>query len=220
MATGAMLHLYAAADIHGRRNRLDRLCRAVADCRPDVVVLAGDVTGWLAPKRTRDRLAGLPVPVLTVFGNADPPWARRVLSNTPGIVPMDLREASVCGEHIVGVSGTVPLPFATRIRWIGEGRAMEKLSALVRPKTILVAHPPPRGVVDRVLGRWHAGCGSIAKVVRTTPPSLMLCGHIHEAGGIGRLGSTQVVNCTLGNGGAGALITFEKGRVLSVDWLE
>jgi Icc-related predicted phosphoesterase len=219
MAPEAKLHLYAAADIHGKRNRIDRLSRTVAECRPDVVVLAGDIAGWVTPDRTGGRLAALPVPVLVVFGNGDPPWCRRALSGLPGIIPMDLGEASVCGEHIVGVSGTVPLPFASRTRWIGEDKAMEKLASLVRPETILVAHPPPRGVVDTVFGKWHAGCGSLAEVVRTTSPALVLCGHIHESAGSTTIGRTVVVNCTMGSGGAGALINFEKGAVLSVELL-
>jgi Icc-related predicted phosphoesterase len=97
---------------------------------------------------------------------------------------------------------------------------MEKLASLMRPETILVSHPPPRGVVDTVLGKWHAGCGSLAEVVRAASPALVLCGHIHESAGSATIGTTVVVNCTMGSGGAGALMNFEKGRVLSVELLE
>jgi Icc-related predicted phosphoesterase len=48
---------------------------------------------------------------------------------------------------------------------------------------------------------------------------VMVCGHIHEAAGVERLGDTLVVNCALGPDRLGAQIVREDGREPSVKML-
>lgn len=67
---------------------------------------------------------------------------------------------------------------------------------------ILLCHQPPYGVLDKVgfkgapkhwLGK-HAGSKVILDYIRKKHPKYVLCGHIHEAEGIKKVGKTKVYN--------------------------
>ena len=76
---------------------------------------------------------------------------------------------------------------------------------------ILLAHVPPRGMgLDRTFSGAHAGSSAVRKFVEERRPALVLCGHIHEARGIEKLGPTTVVNCGHGGVGQYALVEAEQ----------
>ncbi|MCU0449145.1 MAG: metallophosphatase domain-containing protein [Bernardetiaceae bacterium] len=63
---------------------------------------------------------------------------------------------------------------------------------------ILITHGPPQGVLDLTLDGQAVGCADLREVVQKINPGLHLFGHIHEAWGQQRLGSTLFVNaCVL-----------------------
>jgi uncharacterized protein len=78
--------------------------------------------------------------------------------------------------------------------------------------SILIAHPPPRGTLDEVLGKFHAGCSGLTDIVHKCGPLLLICGHIHERPGSAFAGNTLVVNCSMGMKGKGALIKMDKEK--------
>ena len=60
----------------------------------------------------------------------------------------------------------------------------------------VLAHVPPRGLsVDRVFFGRHVGSKALRAFVDERAPSLVVCGHIHEARGVARIGPTAIVNC-------------------------
>ncbi len=80
---------------------------------------------------------------------------------------------------------------------------------------ILLAHVPPHGTsLDRTHSGVHAGSVALRKFVEARRPALVLCGHVHEARGIERLGPSMVVNC--GRGGAGEYALVEADREVQV----
>lgn len=87
-----------------------------------------------------------------------------------------------------------------------------RLARLVDRETVLVAHPPPRGTLDEAFGRCHAGSAALRDLVLRCEPAVLLCGHIHERRGTAQLGSTLVVNCSVGRRGDGALVTVVAGE--------
>ncbi|MDJ0720853.1 MAG: metallophosphoesterase [Desulfobacterales bacterium] len=201
--------IYAAADLHGRPDRFDLVARQAA--RPDIglVVLAGDLVHYARGHAGLERLMTLPKPLLAVRGNTDP---RRIAKLSPagrGIDFLDLERRRFDGLTIVGIGGTLPIPFRSRLGW-SEHRRLECLAGLVDNRTIIVAHPPPYGVRDRVAGRWHAGSRGLRRWVEQIAPAVLICGHIHEAAGVGWIGPTLVVNCALGKKGRGAIIRYDR----------
>jgi Icc-related predicted phosphoesterase len=129
-----------------------------------------------------------------------------------------LKEQKMNGVKFVGVSGTIPLPFNSRIGW-REKKIINTLAALVDNDAVLVVHSPPRGVLDEAFGRFHAGCRRLYQLIVQRQSRLVLCGHIHECPGIAIIGQTTVVNCNIARTGRGAVVDFEPDGPLRVKML-
>ncbi len=202
------MRIYAVADIHARQRRLDCISANVNRLSPDLVVVAGDLTSYRASPFVVRHLAKLPVPVFAIRGNTDRKLIGRQISRSAGISSDDMPPTHHTAFNIVGLNGTVPLPFRSRIA-LRENRLLRAIAPLVSPKTILVAHTPPWGILDEVMGKFHAGSKNLFEFIRCKEPRMVLCGHIHERPGVKQLGKTCVVNCTLGHGSQGAFIRFQ-----------
>ena len=212
------LRIYAVADIHGREDRMARIRSVIAAERPDVLVAAGDITSYTGADRIIALLNDMPVPVLAVRGNTDLARVEDLFARHPNISPLNLTGIAVNGVPFAGLSGTIPVPFRSRIG-IMEAKKLAGLASLVTPGTVVVVHTPPRGILDEAFGRFHAGSKGLAKMVRDARPLAVICGHIHECPGVGRLGDSLVVNCNMGGGKGGALIDIEDGRRVTVRML-
>ena len=210
------MRIYAVADIHGRPERIRAVEEAVSSYGPDVMVLAGDITRLFDSGRsTLEQLGGLGVKTLAVCGNSDGRKTEALLGEN-GIESIHLRSFVMGGIPFTGVGGAVLIPFRTRIGWM-EKKTGEILENLVDENTILVAHPPPWGLLDQMGGNFSAGSRLIRSVVDKKSPRIVLCGHIHERSGRLIHGNTLVVNCSIGKSGSGAIVEIDsKGGSPSV----
>ena len=202
------MRMYAAADIHGRLERLAAIDAQVAEHRPDVLILAGDLSRRMQPEALAKPLGGLQRPVFFIRGNSDSRRLERSLGQTSDLHNLHLRRKTVNGIGFVGVGGTLPLPLHSRLGW-SDGNLVAQLGDLLQPGDVLIAHPPPYGTRDRVLGRFHAGSRAVKRIVERCSPALVICGHIHEQAGVEALGKTMVVNCAMGRSCSGALIHYD-----------
>jgi Icc-related predicted phosphoesterase len=84
-------------------------------------------------------------------------------------------------------------------RMDGESFLASKFAAIPDGTDIVVGHGPPHGHVDQV-GRAHVGSTAMTAALERVQPRLMVCGHIHEAYGRSRLGTTEVINASLVDG--------------------
>ena len=209
-AANGALRIYAVADLHGRPERLELVRKTVEELRPDAVVAAGDLSNYRRAGLTAAALGDLSAPVLAVRGNTDFPRLERYIAARPGVESLDRRRIELGGFGFVGLSGTIPVPFDSRVR-LWQKPLFQALAPLVDRETVLVAHPPPFGTLDGVFGRFHAGCRRLAVFVVERRPRALICGHIHESAGAAWLGETLVVNCSLGRSGRGALIEMTPG---------
>jgi Icc-related predicted phosphoesterase len=173
------MRILACADIHGHRERMERVRALVEEHRPDVVVLPGDLTH---AGRGEDvlQLLDLATPVLAVPGNMDGPTAASRIR----------QRGRLDGPDPVTIGGVT----------FGGPRCAS-------PCDVLVTHEPPWGVQDALPSGRHIGSRSVREQMQRLRPRLLLCGHVHEAAGITRVEGTVVVNCTMGDGvTAGALV--------------
>ena len=200
--------IYAAADIHGHPRRIRHLRRQIAVHRPDILLLAGDISGFRHPEAMLHELNRLGLPVLLIRGNSDPRHLARLLPSFPRLRSIHLAAARFGDVEIVGIGGTLPLPFHSRLG-LKETDAVTRVCTILRAGSVLVAHPPPYGVRDQVLGRFHAGSRAVRRLVDSRSPALVVCGHIHEQAGAAALGDTIVVNCAMGRASDGALIRYD-----------
>jgi uncharacterized protein len=207
-----LFRIYAVADIHGNADRLAVLEKNVTELKPDLVIIPGDITGLFSRNQTLKRLGALDVETMAVRGNSDFFMLDRIFASF-GIIPLHLAQIQKEGLKIVGISGALPLPFHTRIRF--NEKALEKnLMDIVDTRTILVAHPPPFGLRDEVLGIMHAGSRLIRNVIDRRQPKMVLCGHIHERAGQSTAGQTTVVNCSFSKFYSGVLIEFDPNGLI------
>ena len=199
------MKIYAAADIHARRDRLASVRETFMRTRADVFVAAGDLFNYRLCAGVIRGLQELPGPVIAVRGNSDPKHAMRLLAAAPNLICLHRQPAVTKGIEFFGIGGTIPLPFRSRLA-AREASLMASVNALVGSKTVLVAHPPPYGACDLAFQRFHVGSRRLRQLVLRRKPRLLICGHVHEQAGACLMGETLVVNCSIGRRGAGALI--------------
>jgi len=210
--------IYAVADIHGRKSRLERIRSAAAAARPDLVVIAGDITGF---GNQDDFLAGLDslnLPILAVPGNTDSAELEKDLEKYPNILSIQLRKEVIDGVSFIGLGGTLSVPFVEKLR-PKDNRGLDALAEDLGDEDILVTHTPPWGILDRGFASLHGGSRWLRELLERRHPRLLICGHIHEDRGAATVERTTVVNCSMGRKGAGALIKAKKGGGMEIAFL-
>ena len=212
------MHIYAVADIHGKPEKIALVREKTEALNPDALIVAGDITNYFNSTDVVDQLNHMPVPVLAIRGNTDLEKVDHLLNDYPNTSSLHLNEQKIKGQKFVGVSGTIPVPFSSRIG-LREKSIINTLEALVDDSSVLVVHSPPRGVLDEAFGRFHAGCRRLYQLVVQCQPRLVLCGHIHERPGIATIGQTTVVNCNIARTGRGAIVEFDPEGSLEVKML-
>ena len=202
------MRIYAVADIHGKPGKIALVREKTEDLKPDALVVAGDITNYFNSVDVIEQFDHMPAPVLAIRGNTDLSRVDRLLDGYPNTTSLHLREHKIKGVGFVGVSGTIPVPFGSRIRLRQKG-IFDILTALIKEDSVLVVHSPPRGILDEVFGKFHAGCRRLYHLVLHRQPRLVLCGHIHERPGIASIGQTTVVNCCVSRTARGAMVDFD-----------
>ena len=212
------MRIYAVADIHGQFDKIELIKNHTSQLNPDVIVVAGDITNYIGSTRILTLLNEIPVPVLVVRGNTDLPGIENLFEYFSNISPLHLKRVTIDRTPFVGVSGCIPIPFSSRI-CLNQAQIFEKLKPMIKNNSVLVAHPPPRGTLDEVLSKFHAGCQGLKEVIKMCQPRLMISGHIHESSGSSFIGRTVVVNCAMGKNHAGAVIELDNKNHLTVEIL-
>jgi uncharacterized protein len=213
------MKLVAVADIHGAHDRLDEILSREGGA--DVIIVAGDVTTKGTPLQVEEAVAALRkhgATIVAVAGNMDPRHCEENLRNLG--VSINASAITVGDAGFFGVSASPVTPFHTPYE-IPEDeiarRAEEGWRSLppVRWK-VFVPHSPPKGTeIDRTFTGLHAGSTAVRLFVERNAPDLLICGHIHEARGVDRLGNTTLVNCGPAGHGHYAVITL--GDEITVD---
>ena len=192
------MRMVCVTDLHGDPQALDRI---LADAGPaDVVLLGGDITSFGTPNTAEflvRRAMESCLHVLAVAGNCDSAAIDERLASLG--VSLFGRGVIIQGAGLYGVSAMPP--------WTGTmyelseddiAAALETgRSRLTQPRhEVVLSHTPPRGtLLDRTRRGEHVGSVAVRQFIEHIQPALVLCGHIHEARGIDRLGATTIVNC-------------------------
>jgi hypothetical protein len=223
------MRIYAVADIHGKTKYIETLSRVSREFKPDVIVIAGDITGYFRWQSTIDQLdkIGQPgeksrPPVLCIRGNSDFKRMEPSLAKTKNLILLGTSPHRVQGVPFMGTNGCIPLPFASRV-CLGENQRFKTLLPHMDKNTILVVHPPPRGICDKVGNRFSAGSQNLLDFIKTTHPAMVLCGHIHEQAGmdfVPGIPDTLVVNCAMNKDHHGVIIDLQKDTRPRVNFLQ
>ena len=217
-----MTKILAISDVHGEEN--ENLYTYLNNNDIDLVLILGDITNFgpldFVPTFI-NKVADCGVDVIAIPGNCDP----------AGICN-SINEASFClhnniiayGDAILfGYGGSNPTPFDTP----GEiddlkiyGDVYELLANYdyvynenVPKVKILVTHAPPFNTeADLIENGDHVGSQGILKSIHEFEPQINLCGHVHEAKSLSKIGNvTDVANPGMLKDNGAVLIDVKDG---------
>ena len=209
------MRIYAVADIHGKKDLIEKIREIGQKESPDLMILAGDMTQYGFPLKTLVQLEKISIPVFAVRGNSDLKYVETLIKHRGKIRLLNQDPVEYQGKQFLGLNGTLPLPLVSK-SCLNEPRRLRQIENLMTPDTILVAHPPPRGICDKVGNRFSAGSFCLRRFIENHPPLMVVCGHIHEQAGYGYLKNTVVVNCAANKTFTGAIIDCKKDMPLNI----
>ncbi len=214
------------ADLHDRIDMLGKLKGIDAD----LIVFCGDLHNGGSKETARPAafsLASLGPPVLIVPGNMDHRDVVPDLWNEAGLQMLHCSSYRRAELGFLGVGGMVardPRRLGDPARYYHhDGDVYETLASAYQDiidarVKIIIVHQPPRGAQDTLYNGESSGSVSLRRFVEEYRPDLLLCGHIHEARGMGLLGATRIVNVGELRRGCGAII--EIGDDIVISWIQ
>jgi Icc-related predicted phosphoesterase len=197
-----MLKILVIADVHGEIEMLSKFLRKFDKKNFDLVLCPGDFTDMFntpegfsqtdVAELVLQKLLSLGRPVLCIPGNHEPHEILEMFDEYS--VNLHAKSRKFNGFEIIGFGGATT-PFNTKFE-PSEEEIKESLSRIRTPqktKTILLTHCPPYGTkVDKTETGEHVGSHAIRKFIENRKPILAISAHIHEAGGIDRIGETAI----------------------------
>ena len=194
------LRILAASDFHGSIEASEKTARRARSASVDVLIVCGDITHFGSGKdaeRILTPLIELKLPILYVLGNCDP--AQLAEAQIRGAINLHGHCHSINDVSFVGIGGSPASPFYSWFE-LSEKQIANMLDLAVEHCStnkwnVVVSHSPPRDTsVDQAFSKVHAGSIGLREFIVKRKPSIVFCGHIHEARGIDHIGDTIVVN--------------------------
>ena len=186
--------ILAVGDLHGDAKTSKKLARQAKKENVDLVILAGDITGWTETENIIKPFKDEKKQVLLIPGNWDSIGSIEFLANIYGMKNIhgySIRHGKI---GIFGAGGAEgPGPGAISERELM--KTLEKAYNGIRgiEKKIMVTHMHPSGSKSEFSG--VAGSKAITEAIKKFKPDILLHSHIHEGGGIEEMiGDTIVVN--------------------------
>ncbi len=189
------LRILAAADIHGDSRLAMKLAEKAEHEKVDLVVLCGDVTGWVESKNIIKPFKDKNKKVLIVPGNWDSFATADFLAEIYGV--KNIHGYAVKYENVgfFGAGGAEASPGPSRVSERELFATLEKAHSGLKgiEKKIMVTHMHPSGSISEVSG--FKGSKAVTEAIKKFKPDILLHGHIHEVGGVEQfIGKTRVIN--------------------------
>ncbi|MFH1290531.1 MAG: metallophosphoesterase [Nanoarchaeota archaeon] len=189
------MRILAAADLHGNSRKFKELAEQAERENVDLVVLCGDILGWVETKNIIKPFKDKNKRVLILPGNWDSFATVDFLAELYGV--RNIHGYSVKYDNIgfFGAGGAPGSPGEGKITERELMRSLEKAHKGLEgiEKKIRVTHMHPQGSKSEFSG--FDGSKEVRRAVEKFKPDLLLHGHIHEAGGMEeKIGRTTVIN--------------------------
>ncbi len=207
-------------DIHEEISKFSRIPELIA---ADGVIITGDITNAGGVKQAEKVLESINEKTSVIYaqiGNMDrgevTGWLEEKGWNIHGRV-MEIAP----GVALLGAGASTFTPFGTPSEFpesyfssiLEEGWKTARNYKLV----VLVSHNPPKDTAcDMLPNGIHVGSTAVREFIVENQPDICLCGHIHEARAIDRLGRTVVANAGTLNY-SGYMVLRLNGKKLSVE---
>lgn len=190
------LKILAASDTHGDAKIVKKLAEKAEREKVDLVVLAGDITGFSETKNIIKPFKDRRQKVLIIPGNWDSFATIDFLANLYGVKNIHGYSAVYKNIGFFGAGGAEDLPFFPGA--ISEREMFKTLEKAHRglkgiEKKIMITHMHPSKSKSEFSG--IPGSKAITKAVKKFKPDILLHGHIEEAEGIeDKIENTRVIN--------------------------
>lgn len=192
------MRILAISDVHNEVKIARKLKYVIEERKPDVIVVAGDFTSFGPASAASEILDTLTCgnpdrPVFAVAGNGDNNEVRNVLERRG--VNLHNRSAKVDRVGFVGFSGpsSIQLGGLMVLNYDPVGETMKDIDKC--EGRVVISHIPPANTkVDALFTGHHVGSDFLRDMIEEKQPDVVICGHIHEARGMDRIGKTIVVN--------------------------
>lgn len=209
------MKILAISDVHNEVKKARRLKYVIEERKPDVIVVAGDLTSF-GPASTASEILDTLMggkndrPVFAVAGNGDNHEVRNLLEKRG--VNLHNKSAKVDKIGFVGFSGPSSLQLGG-LMILNYDPVGEKFNDIDRcEKKVIISHIPPANTkVDALFTGHHVGSDFLRDMIEEKQPDVVICGHIHEARGVDRIGRTMVVNPGAVCESYAAMIEFDEG---------
>ncbi len=188
--------IFALADIHGELDRLDLVCERAKREKPDMILVAGDLTRF-GPREDAEtvinRLAATNAKVLAIPGNGDTEDVTGFLDEAGINLDKQSHRHGDVGLVGMGMPTSMVLGGMLLTQYATLDDAMDEVMDC--DTTIFVSHMPPAGTkTDMIFTEEHVGSNFVKSFAEEKQPELLICGHIHESRAIDHIGNTLVVN--------------------------
>ncbi|WP_297981976.1 metallophosphoesterase [uncultured Methanobrevibacter sp.] len=235
------MKILAISDIHGKKS--EKLLNYIKNEDIQSVLIAGDITDFgiteFEPlsfvKPFIDEIVDLDVDVFAIPGNCDPAGICNAIKESgPDERPaFCLHNQLIAYENVVimGYGGSNPTPFDTPGE-IDDDKIYERVYELLAeydyigndsiPRvTILLTHAPPYDTTaDTIESGAHVGSQGVKKPIHEFQPNINICGHVHEAASIDKVGKTTIANPGALEFGKAVLIEVDEEANYTVDLIE
>jgi uncharacterized protein len=211
---GIFMRILGVSDLHGK---CFKLVDYLKENRVNLIILSGDITHFGPVELAEEMLNEIccfQVPVLAVPGNCDPEGIHSKIECS-GAINIHGKSLIIKNMGICGFGGSNRTPFNTPLEFdeieIYEGikRIIEEIKD--QEVRILVTHSPPFGTkADLLPSGEHAGSKAIQNIIEEYQPDLNICGHIHEAKVIDKIGKTFIVNTGELANGYGCIVDIDE----------
>lgn len=187
------LKILAASDIHGESTVTQKLAERAEKENVDLVVLCGDLTGWVETKNILKPFKDKNRKVLIIPGNHESFATVDFLATLYGVKNIHGYSAIYENVGFFGAGGA-----DIGLSSLSEKEIFETLQKAHKgignvEKKIMITHMHPSGSVSE-LGVFP-GSKAITKAINKFKPDILIHGHIHETAGIEQLmDKTQVIN--------------------------
>ncbi len=184
--------ILAAGDFHGDSDTAKRLAEKAEKENVDLVILTGDITGFIETENLLKPFLKKGKKVVFVPGNWETKETADFLSKLYGVKNI--------GEHYLKYEniGIFGIGSADWRLFLNEKKAFNKLKKDFEKiknleKKIMVSHVHAAGTKSEFSG--IPGSEALRKAIKEFQPDLFISGHIHEAEGFQeKIGKTKVIN--------------------------
>lgn len=187
------MKILAISDTHGDSKLVKKIAQLATKEKVDIIIHAGDIT-WFG-ENEKNIIGPLTQNhnLLMIHGNHDPEDLLKKLEETYNKSKSIHKKSETINEIGFFGSGTTDWGLIEDSEIVFEElkTAHKKIKHLKHK--IMVTHSPPTGSAIELLG--FPGSYGVRKAIKEFRPDILICGHIHEGGGlIEKIDGTKVIN--------------------------